>query len=257
MIIQAEIAVYEELVMPPTPKTRTMTRPRALDLFSGAGGAAMGLYRAGFDVVGVDWKPQPRYPCFHDAEYAGHFQFVQADAMAFPLEGFDFIWASPPCQAYSNLAKRWRNADKHPDLIELVRDRLQQIGMSFVIENVYDAPLLSSVLLCGSMFGLESGPPRRLWLKRHRYFECHGFNMLSPPCRHPRGRKACWVFGNGGGRVVRRNPKRPGDIQVEAFAAERREAMQIDWMRNAELSQAVPPAYAEFIGRAALQVIQG
>jgi DNA (cytosine-5)-methyltransferase 1 len=92
--------------------------PRALDLFCGAGGASLGLYRAGFEVIGVDVSPQPRYP----------FEFHQADAMTFPLAGFDLIWASPPCQRYSDLAYRNGNSEAWPDLIGPVRERLRATG---------------------------------------------------------------------------------------------------------------------------------
>ena len=113
---------------------------RLLDLFCGAGGAAMGYHRAGFEVVGIDIAPQPNYP----------FEFVQADAMEFPLDGFDAIHASPPCQAYTALA-----TGKHPRLIEPMRERLASSGVPWVIENVVGAPLRQPVLLCGSMFGLS------------------------------------------------------------------------------------------------------
>ena len=85
-------------------------KPRLLDLFCCAGGAGVGYSQAGFEVVGVDIKPQPNYP----------FSFVQADALALDLEfmaSFDAIHASPPCQAYSDLAKRNGNAHEWPRLI--------------------------------------------------------------------------------------------------------------------------------------------
>ena len=115
-----------------------MRRRRLLDLFCGAGGAAVGYHRAGFDVVGVDIEPQPRYP----------FEFHQADAMTFPLDGFDVIHASPPCQAYTDL-RRARAASTA--LIEPVRER-SRFGVPYVIENVEGAPLLDPIVLCGTMF---------------------------------------------------------------------------------------------------------
>ena len=116
-----------------------MSKPRLLDLFSGAGGAAMGYHRAGFEVVGVDIKPQPHYP----------FEFHQADALTFPLDGFDAIHASPPCQAYSTMT---RKPSDHPDLYAPTRSRLVATGLPYVIENVIGAPYTHGFVLCGSMF---------------------------------------------------------------------------------------------------------
>jgi site-specific DNA-cytosine methylase len=141
-----------------------MVKPRLLDLFCGAGGAAMGYSRAGFEVVGVDIEPQPNYP----------FEFVQGDALevlwghgywGVPAD-FDAIHASPPCQHYANVT-RWRGdqAD-HPDLIAPVRDLLEQTGLPYVIENVRTAELRSCFLLCGSHFLLP--------IRRHRYFVVEG-----------------------------------------------------------------------------------
>ena len=121
-----------------------MNRPRLLDLFSGAGGAAVGYHRAGFDVVGVDIEPQPHYP----------FEFHQADAMTFPSSGFDAIHASPPCQAFSIAAKYKGTAGRHKDLLTPTRTRLQAAGLPWVIENVPGAPMRADYLLCGCMFGL-------------------------------------------------------------------------------------------------------
>src|SRR5688500_4187308 len=119
---------------------------RLLDLFCGAGGCSEGYHRAGFEVVGVDLKAQKNYP----------FEFIQADALDYPLDGFDVIHASPPCQAYSVLRRANPDAE-YADLIEPTRAKLQASGLPWIIENVPGAPLAQSITLCGSMFGLGAG----------------------------------------------------------------------------------------------------
>lgn len=216
-------------------------RPRALDLFCNAGGATKGLQRAGFHVTGVDIRPQPRY--------CGDI-FIQADALNFPLCGFDFIWASPPCQAFTILQNTI--SKEHPDLIPETRERLRLSGAIYTIENVDRAPLMNPFLLCGTMFGLEHNGSQ-LW--RHRCFETNFSMGLVPPCQHRRTREiagqrfgAITVTGHAGG--IRRR----GNLR-QYTADERRAAMGIDWMTNEELSEAIPPAYAEFIGKQALQYL--
>ena len=200
----------------------------------------MGLYRAGFDVVGVDIKPQPRYP----------FPFIQADALKPPvrLEDFDLVWASPPCQAFTPL--RWmHNARDNPDLVYAVRLMLssfevQESGTLWVIENVRDARLRATARLCGTAFGLGVSGAE---LRRHRYFESN-YAILMPPCNHHAPR-VIGVYG-GHGRDHRRHQS------CQDFpTSERRAAMGIDWMTGAELSEAVPPAYSEHIGRYAMMAL--
>lgn len=211
---------------------------RLLDLFCGAGGCAVGYHRSGFtDIVGVDSRPMPRYP----------FAFVQADALEYLCEHgheFDAIHASPPCQAYSR-ARNNGSGTNAPKLIEATRALLENSGRSWVIENVPGAPLYYSIELCGSTFGLGASG---MDLPRHRLFESSVF-MLAPPCRHRRG-KTMGVYGNGTNAWHRKKIGRCLGI------AEMREAMGIDWMTRAELSQAIPPAYTEFIGRQLLSHLQ-
>lgn len=219
-------------------------KPRALDLFCGAGGVSKGLADAGFDVWGVDIRPQPRY--VHPG------RFVQADALAPPFDPatFDFIWASPPCQAYSAANNIW-GRDDHPRLIEPVRQMLAASGAVTCIENVPGAPLIDPVTLCGLAFGLN--------VKRHRLFECNFF-LMAPPCGDHRADYVI-VFGESGrarakqtGRTVGGGPiLRRTHVPLSITRA----AMGIDWMSGAELCQAIPPAYAEFIGRAAMPHILG
>lgn len=206
---------------------------RILDLFCGAGGAAMGLHRAceaksvPHEIIGVDINNQPRYP----------FRFRQANALAYPLDGFDFIWASPPCQCYSSmkaLSKRW--VVTHPDLVAPVRERIKSV--SHVIENVRHAPLGVAIELCGLSFGLAT--------YRHRYFEC-SFGILAPPhLKHdPEAIRKRLIFscvGHPGGRSARDNLHFGNTDDWKA-------AMGIDWMIGKEMSQAIPPAYSEYIMR--------
>jgi DNA (cytosine-5)-methyltransferase 1 len=206
-------------------------KPKALDLFCCASGASMGLHQAGFDVTGVDIEPQPRYP----------FRFIQADALTFPLEGYDFAWASPMCQDHSKTRKilegKGLTGKGGGDQIARIRERLIVSGLPYVIENVPGAPLINPITLCGTMFGLK--------VIRHRRFESN-FLILQPKCgRHGktnshRGYSTGAEFVTVGGNNFRR---------VEGAAA-----MGIDWMKTRpELSQAIPPAYAKYIGEFAMQ----
>jgi DNA (cytosine-5)-methyltransferase 1 len=209
--------------------------PLLLDLFCGAGGAAMGYHRAGFDVVGVDINPQPHYP----------FRFVQMDALHFwwrtsitPAA----IHASPPCQAYSQSAQSQRNAGKeYPDLLGPTRGLLTETDLPWVIENVPGAPMRPDFKLCGCQFGLE--------LRRERWFETswHGF-QLAAPHHHPYPVPS--VVGHGTPSWVRKQ------LGYNPTIHHYRAAMGIDWMNRNELSQAIPPAYTEYIGAQLLQHIK-
>jgi len=223
---------------------------KALDLFCGAGGAAMGLHRAGFDVTGIDNKRQPRYP----------FRFIQGDALRPPvrLSDFDLIWASPPCQAYTALSKMW-NSRKHEDRIPGTRALLDSSGVHYVIENVPGAPLKASLRLCGTMFGLKT--PCGAELRRHRYFET-SFLVMQPVCNHVRT-----VIGAYGGHVRDRcrtitvtghTPQQNVErnrVRNTYTADDGRIAMGMPWATLAGLSQAIPPAYAQHIGEYAMMAL--
>ena len=271
---------------------------RLLDLFCGAGGAAMGYSRAGFgEIVGVDIKPQPHYP----------FVFVQADAMTYPLDGFDAIHASPPCQAYSIMHNLpWIRGREYPQLLLPTIQRLDAQSAPYVVENVMGARHgaaglkkrglaahgLKAGWLCGTMFGME--------FYRHRLFASNFFWMapghpkhtlnlhprserfvyggeikglpggsagIDTKPRHPNPVNTTWRAGHDGTKPIdsRRRPdlseRRPGSNGAQKsgvavghaagwyLAAEQ---MGIDWMKRDELTQAIPPAYTEYIGRALL-----
>lgn len=208
-------------------------KPRLLDLFCCAGGAGVGYSLAGFEVVGVDINPQSNYPL----------PFIRTDALTLDpkfIALFDAVHASPPCQAYSDLAKRNRNGDQWPQLIEPVRDMLVRSGLPYVIENVEGAPLIDPVVLCGTMF-------KGLRVLRHRLFEAN-FPIEQPPHgKHPKvhtfdkrkshfGKTNEWkdfVQVTGGGNCT---------------LAAARKAMGIDWMTKGEINEAIPPLYTKYVG---------
>lgn len=213
---------------------RTARKPKLLDLFCCAGGSALGYSRAGFEIVGVDINPQPNYP----------FAFIRADVLDLDpkfIALFDAVHASPPCQSYSDLAKRNRNADDWPRLIEPVRELLIETGLPYVIENVEGAPLLDPVVLCGTMF---SG----LRVLRHRLFEA---NLKISPPRHGKHPKV-HTFDRRKSHFGKTNEWKDF-VQVtgggNCTLAAAREAMGIDWMTKGEINEAIPPAYAEYVGK--------
>lgn len=207
---------------------------KVLDICCKAGGTSMGYYRAGFEVVGVDIEPQPKFP----------FKFIQADGLKFLAEHaheYDLISVSPPCQEYSKSTEQWKKEGReYPDLISDFRKLLTESGKPYVIENVPGAPLINPIFLNGAMFGL--------FVHRPRYFECN-FPVIQP-----------WM------PVVPRpvkmgRPVKEGDyIQpVGHFSGVpyARRQMQIDWMGVHELAQAIPPAYTEYIGRQFIAYTEG
>lgn len=228
-------------------------RPRLLDLFCCAGGAAMGYDRAGFEVVGVDIDKQPDYPFeFHqldatalrlDVLYGCVHEYGPASALpgrsSVCLGRFDAIHMSPPCQASCALTKGTNKGKEHPQLIPTMRAWAATTGLPTVLENVQGSDLRRDLTLCGEMFGLD--------VIRHRYFEVDGFIVPQPEHKPHRGRVRGWrhgtyydgpylaVYGDGGGK---------GSIE------EWQKAMGIDWTTDRKtLAEAIPPAYTEHIGQ--------
>jgi DNA (cytosine-5)-methyltransferase 1 len=226
-----------------------------LDLFCGAGGAAVGYHRAGFEVVGVDIVAQPHYP----------FEFHQGDALAavrsrrweWDNSNFDAIHASPPCQAFTQMSAKWRGkggkADSHPDLLTPTRELLPKTGLPYVIENVVGARRMMepTLVLHGGLFGLG--------VNRPRLFECNFVVLMAPGKRTPQplgvygdkpdGRRL-WGESKARDRYHNNgNYKGKSLIRAAKSIEEAREAMGIDWMDWDEIKEAIPPAYTEFIGR--------
>lgn len=221
---------------------RERVKPKLLDLFCCAGGASAGYEAAGFEVFGVDISPQPNYP----------YTMRIADALSLPpafLEAFDAIHASPPCQAYSDLAYRNGNGHEWPRLIEPIRDQLSATGKPYVIENVQGAPLQNYVVLCGTMFpGLR--------VIRHRLFEA---NFPIPVPNHPK-HPLCHTLDKRKGHYGQTNEWKDfvsvnggGNSSVAAA----RDAMGISWMTKREINEAIPPAYTRHIGNALMEWLHG
>ena len=220
------------------------SRPRLLDLFCGAGGAAMGYWLAGWDVVGVDIAPQPRYP----------FDFHQADAMTFPLDGYDAIHASPPCHDHSTVTGRNRKAQGVKGtgwMLTATIDRLRALGAPWIVENVGTARFPGNVhvfRLCGSSFGLD--------VQRHRLFASSHL-ILSTPCHHAaQARRFRSLDGKRPRGYLARVVGVHGHINYAGERELREAAMGIDWMTPTELTQAIPPAYTEHIGREMIGAIR-
>lgn len=207
-----------------------VSKPRLLDLFCGGGGATRGYQLAGFHVTGVDLNPQPHY--------VGD-EFHQADALTFPLEGFDAAHASPPCQDHM------RNGPaKHGTgwMLDATRQRLEELSLPWVLENVPGAKIRADFAICGCQVGLA--------LRRLRYFETNWWTLraLAVPCAHYG--PVVSVVGHGTPTWVRLR------LGYNPTIKQYREAMGIDWMNRDELSQAIPPAYTELIGAELLAIVQ-
>lgn len=230
-------------------------RPRLLDLYCCQGGASEGYRRAGFDVYGVDIAPQQRYPfpmLVGDALDVLD-RLIRAEAVEFRMPGenpewltlddFDAIHASPPCQKFTAYRRRGAGVgDAYLNLIPQTRELLVRTGLPWVIENVEGArgELHDPMVLCGSSFGLD--------VRRHRLFESNAPLGLTPPCDH------AWQTPRFPPATNRSNLRRTVEVGVWRIPLHvQQRAMEIDWTDLRGLSEAIPPAYTEWIG---LQLIE-
>ncbi len=229
-------------------------RPLLLDLYCGAGGAAKGYDMAGFQVVGVDDKTQPNYPypmCEGDALWLMDHLISGKRAYfgdrRYGIGDFAAIHASPPCQAHSTVSGRAKKGrpGRYECFIARTRARLKASGLPYVIENVVGAPLIAPVMLCGSSFKLD--------VRRHRLFESNVL-LMAYPCDHS------WQTPRFRSLDSRRKTLASvvgvhGHVNYAGESELRKAAMQIDWMTMPELSQSIPPAFTEFIGKQLIATI--
>lgn len=237
-----------------------MSRPKLLDLYCCAGGAAMGYHRAGFDVYGVDIVDQPRYPfpfrrgdaliTMHRLLNGAPCRFIDLDGATkvLKLSDFEAIHASPPCQSRTTMSNRYPEARaKHPQLIAPTRELLTKTGLPYVIENVGGArgDLIDPLVLDGSMFGLGVNRPRL-------------FESSVPLARALRRPQPSVVGVYGKHHDGRRLWTRTDGTVLRAAASvdEGREAMGMPWASWHERTEAIPPAYTEFIGAQLLQALE-
>lgn len=222
--------------------------PELLDLFCCEGGAGEGYRRAGFNITGIDHERQTRYPG----------RFIQWDALEFVKKyghRYDAVHASPPCQKYSR--SKHTHSKEHPDLLQPTRDALEELGKPYIIENVYGADMTNIVTLCGATFGLTAtdtdGTP--LVLRRHRLFESNEW-LWPAECEHlgyvDRGYKIAGVYG-AGCRTQESAKERGGGYTPSKEVAER--LLGIDWMSAHGLTQAIPPAYTEYLGKQLIEIL--
>jgi DNA (cytosine-5)-methyltransferase 1 len=224
-------------------------RPLMLDLYCCQGGAATGYHRAGFDILGVDIKPQPFYP----------FPFVQADALEFlasaDLSRFAAIHASPPCQFFTQMRASWRAQgvnDGYADLLTPTLARLRPLTVPWVVENVVGAKaaMRPTLVLHGGMFGMG--------IHRPRVFESN-ILILAPAA--PLTRSPVGVYDRGPRTVthyrtrLNGNGKGRSEMRIARTLDEARELMGMPWADWHGCKEAIPPAYTEHIGRVILEAL--
>jgi len=205
---------------------------KLLDLYCGGGGASYGYELAGFEVVGVDINPQPKY----------RGEFVQADAIEYlkaHYHEFDAVHASPPCQAYSMAAMQFRKSGKeYPDLIAPTRKEILKTGLPYVIENVPGSPLIEPIELCGAMFGIRT--------YRHRLFES---NVKLQAPEHPDHTAPNAKMGRAAkdGEFIQYVGHFSGVKTVQQMTG-------LHWLGQKELAQSIPPQYTAFIGAQLMEI---
>lgn len=226
-------------------RRKEQAKPTALDLYCAAGGVCVGLQRAGFNVDGIDIEPQPDYPG----------RFIQGDALNPPVNimDYDIVWASPPCQGFS-LIRTPKAVTVLEDLIQPTRDLLGGHPMT-VIENVPGAPLRADLALDGRHFNLP--------VPRRRIFE------MSFPCAPPLpieparvGRSPIALYGKGPADPAQKKVRLEMGLPPQPAIEELEDALGVYHIvsgtkthRRYLLCQAIPPVYSEWIGLAAITVL--